>query len=358
MDSEAVNQDTLSYRKSPLVFTGKAAEYFKIWIVNTFLSIITLGIYSAWAKVRNTQYLYGHTKVEGHSLRYLAKPMQILKGRIIAFVFFALYMVSSSINPMLSLIFMVVLVIATPWLIIQGLKFTLQHTSYRNIRFSFKGSYWGAFVHFFLLPVLGAITAYLAMPWVMKRMDQYIRDNVTYGDKPFDLETSTGTYYAAALSALGVAIIFIVVGFALVTAGAALAPAAEMTAGTQGFPPVFGILIILYYFVAIALVTAIYKAVIRNHILNNLTIENIAAFKSRIKILPYAWIMVSNAVLIVLTVGLAFPVTVIRMNRYLASVTDVLLTEEADNMVDNLSVDPSALGEEAAGLFDMDLSLT
>ena len=74
-------------------FTGKSGEYFKLWFVNMFLSIITLGIYSAWAKVRDTQYLYGHTQVDGQSFRFLASPMQILKGRIIAVIVFVLYMV-------------------------------------------------------------------------------------------------------------------------------------------------------------------------------------------------------------------------------------------------------------------------
>ncbi len=35
-----------------LKFTGQQGEYFRIWIVNVCLSVITLGIYSAWAKVR------------------------------------------------------------------------------------------------------------------------------------------------------------------------------------------------------------------------------------------------------------------------------------------------------------------
>ena len=38
-------------------FTGDAKEFFRIWIVNLALSIVTLGIYSAWAKVR-TQPLF------------------------------------------------------------------------------------------------------------------------------------------------------------------------------------------------------------------------------------------------------------------------------------------------------------
>ena len=31
----------------PLRFTGSGSEYFRIWITNTFLTIVTLGIYSA-----------------------------------------------------------------------------------------------------------------------------------------------------------------------------------------------------------------------------------------------------------------------------------------------------------------------
>src|SRR5436305_11873488 len=45
-------------RNLPLSFTGSGSEYFRIWIVNALLSIITLGIYSAWAKVRTLQYFY------------------------------------------------------------------------------------------------------------------------------------------------------------------------------------------------------------------------------------------------------------------------------------------------------------
>ena len=56
-----------------LEFSGSAGEYFRIWIVNTFLTIITLGIYSAWAKVRTRQYFYAHTGLAGHSFEYLAK---------------------------------------------------------------------------------------------------------------------------------------------------------------------------------------------------------------------------------------------------------------------------------------------
>jgi len=65
-------------------FTGDAREYFRIWVVNLALSIVTLGIFSAWAKVRSERYFYGNTRVAGEPFEYLAKPWPILKGRLIA----------------------------------------------------------------------------------------------------------------------------------------------------------------------------------------------------------------------------------------------------------------------------------
>ena len=65
----------------PFQFNGQAGEYFKIWIVNILLTILTLGIYSAWAKVRRKRYFYGNTLLQDTAFEYLAQPIQILKGR-------------------------------------------------------------------------------------------------------------------------------------------------------------------------------------------------------------------------------------------------------------------------------------
>ena len=56
-------------------FTGRAGEYFGIWFVNLLLSIVTLGIYSAWAKVRTERYFYGNTSLAGANFEYLASPI-------------------------------------------------------------------------------------------------------------------------------------------------------------------------------------------------------------------------------------------------------------------------------------------
>ena len=161
--------ETTRQRPAKVQFSGQAGEFFGIWIVNLLLSIVTLGIYSAWAKVRTTQYFYGHTRIEQQPFRYLATPMQILKGRIIAVIIFALFTVASMLSPVLAVLLAMLFMFASPWLIVQSLKFNMRMTSYRNVRFAFHGDYVGALKYFVLLPVLSVFTLYLAMPWVLKK---------------------------------------------------------------------------------------------------------------------------------------------------------------------------------------------
>ena len=78
----------LGLRHEPFTFTGTEREYFGIWIVNVLLTIVTLGIYSAWAKVRRNRYFYGNTQLAGGAFDYHAPPLRILIGRIIVLVIF------------------------------------------------------------------------------------------------------------------------------------------------------------------------------------------------------------------------------------------------------------------------------
>jgi len=56
----AVSPPTAPPPGEPFLFHGEAREYFRIWIVNTAMTIGTLGVYAAWAKVRRRRYLRGN----------------------------------------------------------------------------------------------------------------------------------------------------------------------------------------------------------------------------------------------------------------------------------------------------------
>ncbi|MBZ9612198.1 YjgN family protein [Rheinheimera maricola] len=348
-------------RTSKVAFGGKAGEFFGIWIVNLLLSIVTLGIYSAWAKVRTNQYFYGHTRVDNQPFRYLATPIQILKGRIIAVIIFALFFVLSSLSPMLTLVLALAFLFVSPWLIVQSLKFNLRMTSYRNVRFAFHGEYKGAFKYFVLLPVLSIFTLYLAMPWALKKMDQYLCSNISFGGKKLHVSTDTSTYYIAALVAMA-AIFGLMMVFGILTAVVAViaafsGEAAESAEGRGIFALLLSGGVFVVYFVGFALSGAVYQSMIRNHLFERTELPGIAKFKSEMKVMPYMWLILSNLLAIILTLGLAYPWTKIRKAAYMASVTTVAVYPQIDSLVDQAQNDSNAFGEEAAGLFDVDVSL-
>ena len=95
MDQPAVSSPP-SFQSYPFEFSGTVGEYFKIWIVNLFLTVITVGIYSAWAKVRTRRYFYACTSLAGHPFDYLANPVNILKGHLIVGGLFLCYMLTDA----------------------------------------------------------------------------------------------------------------------------------------------------------------------------------------------------------------------------------------------------------------------
>src|SRR3954469_3451477 len=87
----------------PFEFRGNGGEYFRIWIVNLLLTIVTFGIYSAWAKVRRLRYFYGNTYLDGHPFEFHGRPLAILKGRVIVFVAYLLFVFAAQVKPMIAI---------------------------------------------------------------------------------------------------------------------------------------------------------------------------------------------------------------------------------------------------------------
>lgn len=350
--SSATSPEVASARRSTVQFSGRGAEFFGIWIVNVLLTIVTLGIYSAWAKVRTTQYFYGHTKVDGHSFRYLATPIQILKGRIIAVIIFALISVLSAFSPLFGLMAALVFLFALPWLLVQGLKFNLRMTSYRNVRFGFHGTYGSAFIYYLLLPFLCIFTLYLAMPWALKKLDHFVFSNISFGGKKFEVNTKTSNYFKAFFIAVSVAI-----GLGIICAVTAVVAGFSMPAPEAGFSLA---LVLLYvgYFAIFMLVGAVYHAMIRNHLFNSTLLPETAELHSNLETVDLVWVTVTNMLLVLCTLGLAYAWTKVRMAALLAAATEVTVYPAADRLMDPLQQNSSAFAEQAADLFDVDLSLT
>ena len=138
----------------PFEFTGKAREFFGIWLSNLLLSILTLGIYSAWAKVRRRRFFLGHTLIGGHRFDYHADPKVILKGRAVVVSVLVVMSLVSELSTVLSGTSLVLLMLALPWLANRSLRFNARMTSFRNVRFDFSGTYGKSLLAFVLFPYL------------------------------------------------------------------------------------------------------------------------------------------------------------------------------------------------------------
>ncbi len=116
-----------------LEFRGSAGGYFRIWLVNMVLTVLTLGIYSAWAKVRSRRYFCRNTFLNGIPFAYSAHPLAILGSRIGLAVVFLLWLAFAGIlGPIASLL----VALLMPWLFARALAFNARNTSYGGIPFA------------------------------------------------------------------------------------------------------------------------------------------------------------------------------------------------------------------------------
>ena len=344
-------------RREPFTFTGTAGEYFGIWIVNILLTILTLGIYSAWAKVRRNRYFYGNTRLAGGSFEYHARPVQILIGRLVVLALLVAYNLVLAFVPPLAGVLGVIFLFAIPWFVMRGLRFSARVTSYRNVRFDFTGGYGGAFLAYVLGGLLTWGSLGILAPIASQWMWRYILDNLRYGDRPIDCDPRLEKLYGQFVMPLVVFLLGIVLILAL---GIGI----FVTASGIGFDfeqfssdfAVVGILAAVYaafipFFLLYVLVGLLYRAGTRNVALNETVIDSQHLLGSTIGRWRYAWIAISNFFATLFTLGLARPWAAVRMARYLATVTALY---SAGSLDDYLSTVKDAEGVVGAEYMDVE----
>lgn len=336
------------------VFRGTTREYFGIWIVNVLLTIVTLGIYSAWAKVRRQRYFYGNTYLAGSSFDYHARPIQILIGRIIVLVLIGGYNIALQVYPLAGVAIALLIFALVPWFVMRGMRFSARVTSYRNVRFDFVGGYWGAFLAYIvggmIVYMSGGILAPLASQWMWK----YNLDNLRFGDRPVICDPRVDKIYTqwwlpAVVFVLGAIVLAVVIGFVGFSVYQAMS---GRFGGDDGADPSPYMIVLLIYggmipFILLYVVCSlIYSAGVRNVVLNETLLDGRHSMSSRIDRGRYTWIWISNVVATVFTLGLARPWASIRMARYLAAATGLYATTQLDEFVGSIRQEGGAVGYE------------
>ncbi|MGL0948176.1 YjgN family protein [Vibrio vulnificus] len=379
-------------------FKGQGGEFFGIWIVNILLSVITLGIYSAWAKVRTKRYFYGNTFIAGDNFEYHAQPMQLLKGRLMALALVVIWVVANSFFPLASLVLLALFYVALPWLLWSNARFDSAMTSYRNVHFAFNGSLKEAYMSILGrgLASLLIIAIYIAIvvasanasamvatllgfgtlvlmfvlyAWVVAGIHQYFASGYQYGDWKFIAKIETGfflkTYCKAMLIGFLTAVAFMIVMGTFVLGTDIMnifAGEVDLLEGKGDFAYV-----VLTYLVTITMslgITAYTTTRIRNYVFSRLSAtaeaqsETEFRFASTFGVWDYMSLIVTNFLLQVITLGLARPWVMVRTSRYVASHTGVIGDMDTLKATDQDSAVKNAISDEVAQAFDLGLSIS
>jgi uncharacterized membrane protein YjgN (DUF898 family) len=189
-----------------LRFLGKGSEYFGIIIVNWLLTLITLGIYYPWARARKIKYLYGATALDEDRFAFHGAGKEMFRGFIKVVLFWIILMGIAilanryvMVDPMLSLIFILVfylLFFAIIPLIIHGAyRYRMSRTTWRGIRFGYRGTRKQLYLNFLKGVGLSIITLGIYSAWFEINMRKYLVGNVRAGDVEFKYSGNGGDLF-------------------------------------------------------------------------------------------------------------------------------------------------------------------
>jgi uncharacterized membrane protein YjgN (DUF898 family) len=365
----------MAARTLPLRFTGTGAEYFRIWIVNLLLTIVTLGIYSAWAKVRRVQYFSRNTTLDGAAFDFHGNPLSILKGRIVALLLLGAYQYAFGLSFFTGIVVFGLLLLVLPHLLRGALRFRLFNTSWRGLHFAFTGTSQGAYAAF--IPVMLTVMApavvtamtvrtgprapspwmalfgllYLAWPLMHAAIKRYQHGHVRFGglDSAFTLKLRR--FYVPYLLVFGM---IAAAGFAAAILVPVLAKMGPHLFGLRS-PLVIGTLVLAY----VAFLSTFPYLQSR---LGNLTWSHTrfsgVTIAADMSFRGLFMLHAVNTVLTLLTLGMFRPFAVVRAHRYVLDHLHVSASVDIDALLDeNERARVNAVGDGAADFAGLDFAL-
>jgi len=388
-----------------LSFEGHGAEYFKIWIVNILLIIVTLGLYYPWAKVRNNRYIYGNSTLENRNFDYHATGKQLFIGYLISMGLLIAYITIQQVSPTGGVIVLLLFLLGLPWIIWRSLKFNMRVTSFSNVRFGFDGNLGGSYINYMLLPILAFLALYsgplltavfvgvgLSLPKVIiaiifiigfalaiylfgylkKRNASYVIDGSRYGQGKFSSNLEVAEFIKILFKTVGLSILIsvgfmILIGFLAYILGVSsglleMAGSLDDPEAIQGImqsPGVIGLLAMFYIgFIIISILIFSYQYTRqRAYIFANSELDNKIKLESTLKARSLVWISLTNFLVIVLTLGLAIPWATVRITRFVLENTKVDTSVGLEEYVTQKQNEQSSLGEQIGDAFDVDVGL-
>lgn len=368
-DTPGLVQPAAGPRTLRLEFSGDGREYFRIWVVNLLLTLATLGIYSAWAKVRRLQYFDRNTMLAGASFDFHGNPRAVLVGRLLSVCLLVAYHYAFGFSTAFGLATIIVLLLAFPYLMRGALRFRLGNTSYRGLRLGFDGSVVQAYLAWlppafvFLMP--GALLAlypgqpalavlpiplYLFWPLMHARIRRFQHAHLLFGDQHCGYDLRARRFYRPYLvsGGLGLGAVFVtgmIGGFAGVAAGQGKT-AAVVIAIASG---------VVTLYIAYLLIGPYMVVRISNLAWSHTRFPGIR-FRSTLPARAFMALQTKNALLTLLSLGLYRPFAVVSVYRFRLAHLAVEVDGDIEAAAAHVATRGGAAGDSVADGFGIDLS--
>ncbi len=193
-------------------FHGKGEELFLIWLVNSVLSVLTLGIYFAWGKVKLYRWFYSNTEFAGSRFRFTGNGKEIFIGTLKALgllIGLAVVLVVAQLganaagirqlNYVFGAGFYLAIFFFSQYAIYATMAYRASRARYREIAFRLDGSAWAFAREAILYLLLGVVTLGLALPLYTHFKISRIYNNLKYGSLEFAWDAKAGEYWRLAV---------------------------------------------------------------------------------------------------------------------------------------------------------------
>lgn len=379
-------------------FTGSGSEYFRIWIVNLLLTLVTLTLYLPFARARRMAYFQNNTLVGGDPLGFHADPWKMFRGYLLVLVLGLGYSAVSNFLPTLSWVALLVFAALWPALWRASLQFRLRNTSWRGVRLAFVGdlaSAYLALLPFFipalalalLVPDMGdpeavsaeagqraAITVglvvlgfMLLVPWLWARIKAYQHGGYAFAQERTTFTAGARRFYGLSMKITGVSLLVLmglgtVMGVLFgVLASLGMASLGDLDHQGEGA----GMLFMVGAGAVIAMVYVLWPLIVGSYMTSrfqNLLWANTRSphirFTSQLRLAPLMRVNIVNWVLIALTLGLYWPFAKVRSARIRLESMSVQVDGDVDRWVsDSLQPPAGVIGDAAGDFFGIDMGL-
>jgi len=306
----------------------------------------------------------------------------------------------ASLFPIAAIPLLIIFILIIPWIILRSLKFSLNVTSFNNVHFKFIGGIKESYLIYLGLPIififmiglvtfciiqfkespiaigviilLGIVMYIISIAYFTLVKTRYMINHTKYGNSELETKLNTSCFIKIIFNTFLLSAVISIIGSLLIGGISYLfvnVSEISSTYNTYVDDPQTGIMMVMMMLAPILIIYYLFMIVTslisfsyyftrqRSYIFKNTNIDDEVEFFSNMKFIPYSFILVSNLLLTIFTLGLAYPWAKVRVVKYTLSNTSILMNRDFEGYISAKQKEKSGLGDQIGDTLDVDIGI-